>query len=233
MKLTAEQEAMLAGERGETMAKVLETLVRYGDLYGADEMVSVTSKYNHLVTSFGLKALGPVYELMGKLIDEGAVSQMGFSVDPRPLDDNVPASFLQKIIFKHFMYSKQDFYEGQLRELGLMGDDAFTCTCYMDEVGNVPAMGDVLSWSESSAVVYENSVLGALQPQLGHHRFDGVGVRVRATVWAADRRRQTRRLGGRGALRAKARGAAFGFGHRHARDGRRALHHRAGRVAGR
>lgn len=161
MKLTAEQEAMLAGERGETMAKVLETLVRYGDLYGADEMVSVTSKYNHLVTSFGLKALGPVYELMGKLIDEGAVSQMGFTVDPRPLDDNVPASFLQKIIFKHFMYSKQDFYEGQLRELGLMGDDAFTCTCYMDEVGNVPAMGDVLSWSESSAVVYANSVLGA------------------------------------------------------------------------
>ena len=76
MKLTAEQEAMLAGERGETMAKVLETLVRYGDLYGADEMVSVTSKYNHLVTSFGLKALGPVYELMGKLIDEGAVSQI-------------------------------------------------------------------------------------------------------------------------------------------------------------
>lgn len=96
MKLTAEQEAMLAGERGETMAKVLETLVRYGDLYGADEMVSVTSKYNHLVTSFGLKALGPVYELMGKLIDEGAVSQMGFSVDPRPLDDNVPASFCRR-----------------------------------------------------------------------------------------------------------------------------------------
>ena len=161
MKLTAKQEAMLAGERGETMAKVLETLVRYGDLYGADEMVSVTGRYNHLVTSFGLKALGPVYELMGKLIDEGAVSQTGFSVDPRPLDDNVPASFLQKIIFKHFMYSKQDFYEGQLRELGLMGDDAFTCTCYMDEVGNVPAAGDVLSWSESSAVVYANSVLGA------------------------------------------------------------------------
>ena len=41
MKLTAEQEALLAGERGETMANVLGTLVRYGDLYGADEMVSV------------------------------------------------------------------------------------------------------------------------------------------------------------------------------------------------
>ena len=42
-----------------------------------------------------------------------------------------------------------------------MDKDAFTCTCYMDEVGNKPNMGDVLSWSESSAVVYANSVLGA------------------------------------------------------------------------
>ena len=59
------------------------------------------------------------------------------------------------------MYTKQDFYEGQLQKLGLMAPDAFTCTCYMDEVGNTPKKGDVLSWSESSAVVYANSVLGA------------------------------------------------------------------------
>ena len=59
------------------------------------------------------------------------------------------------------MYNKQDFYENQLQQLGLMDKDAFTCTCYMDEVGNKPNMGDVLSWSESSAVVYANSVLGA------------------------------------------------------------------------
>ena len=52
-------------------------------------------------------------------------------------------------------------YEVQLNKLGLMEKDAFTCTCYMDEVGNTPAMGEVLSWSESSAVVYANSVLGA------------------------------------------------------------------------
>ena len=42
-----------------------------------------------------------------------------------------------------------------------MDKDAFTCTCYMDEVGNTPKKGDILSWSESSAVVYANSVLGA------------------------------------------------------------------------
>lgn len=161
MKLTDQQQAILDGEKGETLAKVMETLVRYGQLFGADSMVPVTSKYNHLVTSFGLKALGPVYDLMDKLIAEGAVSQQQFSADPRPLDKNVPSSFLQNFVFQNFMYTRQDFYEGQLQKLGLMDKDAFTCACYMDQVGNTPKEGDILSWSESSAVVYANSVLGA------------------------------------------------------------------------
>ncbi len=159
--LTDEQKAILDGSRGEIMAKVMQTLVRYGELFGADKMVPVTSKYNHLVTSFGLKALTPVYALMDRLIKSDAVSAQQFSADPRPLDPNVPSSLLQDIVFKKFMYTKQDFYEDQLQKLGLMDKKAFTCTCYMDEVGNTPNMGDVLSWSESSAVVYANSVLGA------------------------------------------------------------------------
>lgn len=161
MKLTKEQQAILDGSKGETQAKVMETLVRYGELFGATEMVPVTSKYNHLVTSFGLKALGSVYELLDKLIDSGAISKQKFSADPRPLDKNVPASFLEKFVFNNFMYTKQEEYEEQLKKLGLMNSNAFTCTSYMPEVGNVPKKGDILSWSESSAVVYANSVLGA------------------------------------------------------------------------
>ena len=161
MKLTKEQQAILNGEKGETLAKVMESVIRYGELFGAEKLVPVTSKYNHLVTSFGLKALGPVYDLMNQLIEAGAVSQQKFSVDPRPCDPNVPKNFLQNFIFNNFMYSKQDFYEDQLQKLGIMDKDAFTCTCYMDEVGNKPQKGEVLSWAESSAVVYANSVLGA------------------------------------------------------------------------
>lgn len=161
MTLNKEQKAILNGEKGQTMAKVMESVIRYGELFGAKKLVPVTSKYNHLVTSFGLKALGPVYDLMNKLIEEGVVSGQKFSCDPRPLDKNVPKNFLQNLIFNKFMYSKQDFYEGQLDKLGLMDKDAFTCTCYMDEVGNKPNKGEVLSWAESSAVVYANSVLGA------------------------------------------------------------------------
>ena len=161
MILTEEQKSILNGEKGETLAKVMESVVRYGELFGADKLVPITSKYNHLVTSFGLKMIGPIYELMNKLIEAGAVSGQKFSCDPRPVDKNVPANFLQNFIFNKFMYSKQDFYEEQLNTLGLMEKDAFSCACYLDEVGNKPAKGDILSWSESSAVVYANSVLGA------------------------------------------------------------------------
>lgn len=161
MKLNDELQAIYDGKKGATLQKVLNTMVRYGELFGADSMVPISSKYNHLVTSFGLKALTPVYQLLDQLIEAGAVSKQKFSADPRPLDPNVPSSFLQNIIFKHFMYSKQDEYEKQLQKLGLMNQNAFTCTCYMDEVGNLPQIGEILSWSESSAVVYANSVLGA------------------------------------------------------------------------
>ncbi len=161
MILTQEQQAILNGEKGETLAKVMKTLVMYGDAFGAEKLVPITSKYNHLVTSFGLKVMSPVYDLMQQLLDAGVASEQQFSVDPRPIDKNVPANFLQNLVFNKFMYTKQGFYEDQLEKLGLMNKNAFTCTCYMDEVGNVPQKGDVLSWAESSAVVYANSVLGA------------------------------------------------------------------------
>ena len=161
MYLTDEQQAILNGSKGETMAKVMKTLVMYGETFGADKMVPVTSEYNHLVTSFGLKMMGPVFDLMQQLIDAGAVSGQKFSVDPRPLDKNVPANFLQNFIFNNFMYSKQADYEKQLNTLGLMDEDAFSCACYLDQMGNKPKKGDILSWAESSAVVYANSVLGA------------------------------------------------------------------------
>jgi len=161
MYLTDEQQAILNGSKGETMAKVMKTLVMYGETFGADKMVPVTSKYNHLVTSFGLKMMGPVFDLMQKLIDGGAISQQEFSVDPRPVDKNVPANFLQNLIFNKIMYTKQASYEEQLKALGLMNEDAFTCACYLDQMGNKPQKGEILSWAESSAVVYANSVLGA------------------------------------------------------------------------
>ena len=160
MFLTDEQQAVLNGSKGETMAKIMKTLVMYGETFGAEKLVPVTSEKGHLVTSFGLGVMKPVYKLVDELIESGALSGQKFTVDPRPLDKNVPANFLQNLVFK-YMYSKQKSYEKQLSALGLENEDGFTCACYLDEVGNTPAYGDILSWAESSAVVYANSVIGA------------------------------------------------------------------------
>mgnify|MGYP002537063676 CR=1 FL=1 len=161
MKLTPEQQAVLDGSKGAVMAKVMKTLVMYGDAFGAEKMVPVTSTYGHTVISFGINAMKPVYDLYDQLIEAGAFSEQKFTADPLPLDKNVPSNPLQDLVFRQFMYKQQARYEAQLRKLGILSDKDYTCTCYLDEVGNKPKQGEVLSWAESSAVVYANSVLGA------------------------------------------------------------------------
>lgn len=160
MQLTARQQAIYDGREGEVKAKIMKTLVMYGETFGSDRMADITGEYGHLVTSFGLSVMKPVYALMDEIIASGAVSGQKFTVDPKPLDPKVPKNLIQEIFFR-VMYSKQKDYDEQLRKLGIISDDGYTCTCYMNEVGNVPKKGDILSWAESSAVVYANSILGA------------------------------------------------------------------------
>ena len=161
MTLTKEQEALLNGEKGEVMAKIMKTLVMFGDTFGAERLVPVTGKHGHTVISYGLKVLGPVLDVFDEIIDAGLTDGQKFSADPRPLDRNVPSNLLEDIIFKKIMYTDQERYEEQMRKLGILDEDDYTCTCYLPEVGNTPKKGDILSWAESSAVVYANSVLGA------------------------------------------------------------------------
>ena len=160
MELTHEQQAILDGEQGEVMAKIMKTLVMYGETFGATKMVPITSDYGHIVTSFGIFLIQGVFDLMDQLVDAGVTAKQKFSADPRPVDKNVPANPIQNLFFK-IMYGPQKRYEKQLEQIGLLRDDAFTCACYFPEVGNRPKKGDVLSWAESSAVNFANSVLGA------------------------------------------------------------------------
>lgn len=63
------------------------------------------------------------------------------------------------------MYTQQDRFEEQLRKLGITDEDAYSCTCYVDQMGNKPKKGDVLSWAESSRRrVRELCTRRALQP---------------------------------------------------------------------
>ncbi len=160
MKLTSEELDILSGAHGETKAKILKTIVEYGEIFGATHLVPVEST-GHLVTSAGLAFLKPVYRIMDEIIDAGLKAEHGFTVDPRPDYDDIKPGFLERFIFRKKIYPYQSSYEEQIKKAGLINDNAFTCACYLEEAGNIPAKGEYLSWAESSAVVYANSVIGA------------------------------------------------------------------------
>ena len=162
MELTLEQKEILEGKQGPTMAKIMETVVMFGDIFSAPRLVKVTHDDGHLVTSFGIKLLKPLFSTMEQINEAGIKTKGHFTVDPRPIDyENVKCNLLEKLVFSKIMYAKQKMYEEQLTKAGLKDSNAFTCASYLPEIGNTPKEGDILSWAESSAVVFANSVLGA------------------------------------------------------------------------
>lgn len=160
MELNKELQAIADGKSGETMKKILNTLVMYGEAFGAKRMVKLTGPMNHCVIATGTITWKPVFNLMQKLIDEGALPQTKFTTDPKGYEKKVPAGPLARLMFK-IIFSQQKRLEKEFKQMHLKDDNAYTCTCYMPEVGNIPSRNDILGWAESSAVSFANSVIGA------------------------------------------------------------------------
>ena len=162
MILNEELLAVQRGEQGEAMRKVLNTLVMYGEAFGAERMVKITGRMGHSVIGTGSMTWKPVFDLMEELIDGGALPRQSFTTDPRGVEDHVPMSLKDRAMFK-VIFSGQKRMEQEWERMGIKDSNAYTCTAYMKEVGNIPRYGDILGWAESSAV---------LQPQFGHSGND-------------------------------------------------------------
>lgn len=160
MHLTAEEQAVLDGSQGEVMAKVLRSIVRYGEIFGATRLRELDGPI-HVVTSMGMTGLEAVLDMQDVLIAAGLRTKEPFTCNPRPYDlDAVTYSEAEQADLRT-LYPHQDRYEAQLIALGLKDNRSFSCTAYLPENGNTPNKGDILSWAESSAVVFANSVLAA------------------------------------------------------------------------
>ena len=160
MILNEELLAVQRGEQGEAMRKVLNTLVMYGEAFGAERMVKITGRMGHSVIGTGSMTWKPVFDLMEELIEGGALPRQSFTTDPRGVEKHVPMSLADRAMFK-VIFSGQKRMEEEWERMGIKDSNAYTCTAYMNEVGNIPQYGDILGWAESSAVSYVNSVIGA------------------------------------------------------------------------
>ncbi len=150
MHLTKEEEQMLSGEQGTAVRKSMEILVALGDIYGAEKLVSVKS----------VQIAGVSYSNLG---DAGLeyLANMALDGKAKVLTTLNPAG-MDLENYKNLGIS-EDFAVKQRQVI-----DAFTkmgviptCTCTPYFVGNKPDFGDHIAWSESSAVAYANSVIGA------------------------------------------------------------------------
>jgi predicted aconitase len=149
MYLTKEEENVLRGECGWANQTCMRILVRLGDLFNADKLISIESAH---VSGVSYKTLGdaPV-EFLKALADADARVQVRTTLNPQSLD----AEYLRKRIPSRLCEKQQEILQ-QFEKMGLT--QSLTCTPYHLQR---PQRGSHIAWAESSAVVYANSVLGA------------------------------------------------------------------------
>jgi len=151
MHLTKEEEKILDGEKGEVMERLFRLLVRLGDIYGADRMIPVGSVQ---VAGVSYKSIGdPGTEFLEDLASKDAKVKVLTYLNPAGMD----LENWDKLGFP------KDFAKNQLRimnafkKMGIVITS--TCTPYL--AGNLPRFREHIAWSESSAVSFSNSVIGA------------------------------------------------------------------------
>ena len=151
MLLTDEERRILDGAQGEPQRIALSVLLKLGEAYGADRMVEIASA--HVVGSSYQIAGEAGIEIYSRLVEQGARVKVRTTSDPGSID------------LAHWREFKTpaDYAERQLRVAELLDRmgviPTWTCTPYA--TFNVPRFGEDLGWSESSAVVFANSVIGA------------------------------------------------------------------------
>lgn len=149
MYLSHEEEGIYRGEKGETLRRMMEILVALGDIYGAEKLVPVRSVQ---IAGVSFKNIGEAgLEWISDLEGQVAVPSI---LNPAGMD---LCRWREMGITEQFAQKQQETIEAY-QKLGIIID----CTCTPYQIyDNLASKGDHLAWSESSAVSYANSVIGA------------------------------------------------------------------------
>jgi len=149
MYLTKDEEKILDGEAGWGKKKAMEILMAIGEIYKADKLIKIDNAH---VSGASYKNLG----------DAGLEFLKDLSIDAKVVVDTTLNPIGLDRIQWQWMNIDPKFVEKQMEVLSAykkMGiSDVCTCTpYYLKDI----KQGENLSWAESSAIVYANSVLKA------------------------------------------------------------------------
>ncbi|NPU87969.1 aconitase X catalytic domain-containing protein [Methanothrix sp.] len=155
MYLTKEEELLLQGEHGDTLRRAMEILVALGDIYGAEQLIEIKSAQ---IAGVSYKTIGDaglewISDLDGRVAVPSILNPAGMDLlrwREMSIDENFARKQLEII--------------NAYRRLGITIE--CTCTPYL-LYESIASRGDHLAWSESSAVSYANSVIGAMTNREG------------------------------------------------------------------
>lgn len=151
LRLTPEEQAILAGESGPALQRALEIIVALARIYGAKDLVPVASVQ---VSGVSYKNLGQAgHDFLQEWAAQGARARVTATLNPAGMD---LLAWRDLGISESFADQQRSIITAYT-SLGI----APTCTCTPYLVGYAPSFGQHLAWAESSAVSYANSVLGA------------------------------------------------------------------------
>ena len=147
MYLTKEEERIYDGEAGESLRKAMEILVALGDINEAPHLIPIKSAH---VSGASYKTIGDAYEFVESL---DARVKVQTTLNPIGMDKE---RWRELGVSKEFALKQMKVLKAYER-LGVLPE----CTCTPYLIGYAPERGEHISWAESSAVIYVNSVLGA------------------------------------------------------------------------
>ncbi|MDX2448592.1 MAG: aconitase X, partial [Desulfobacterales bacterium] len=159
MALTAEEQAMLDGSKGEEVAKLMKILQIFGDTFGAEKLVDLGgAPHSNLYP--GAPYLGSMIKMLDECAEAGLKSYAPYTVNPRPYDAFNVQNNTKEMQIIYEGYPLQMELDWVHARLGAPELNKRSCACYVKEVGNAPEPGTYVAWAESSAVNYGNSALG-------------------------------------------------------------------------
>ena len=150
MFLTKNEEKMLDGKEGYAVKKSMEILVALGNIYGAEKLIEVGSVQVAGVSYHNLGDAG--LEYLNELAKDGKVKVLT-TLNPAGMD----LEDWKKLGIDEEFAKKQNLVIEAFNKMGII----ISCTCTPYLIGNLPRFGEHIAWSESSAVTFANSVIGA------------------------------------------------------------------------
>ncbi len=150
MELTKQEQKMLEGAEGYAVQKSMEILVALGEIFGAKSLIKVGSVQVAGVSYHNLGDAG--LEFLNELAKDGRVKVLT-TLNPAGMD----LENWQQLGISPEFAEKQNLVIDAFKRMGIL----ISCTCTPYLIGNLPLYGEHVAWSESSAVTFANSVLGA------------------------------------------------------------------------